>query len=225
VATGCRAMHVAGLDDLVWGHLAVRDSEGRGVWMKSSGSGLDEVTPERVILVGWDGEVLAGEGSRPVEYPIHTEVMKERPDVGATMHAHPTYAIAFMATGEPLRPISHDGAWLAPPDVPRFTETGNLIRTAELGQSLAHRLAGRSAVFIPHHGVVTVGIDVPHAVMTGVLLERSCRLQLLAQGGGGLATWSSDEEATAKREVCWPDKQIVAGWEYLVRRVSGEPDM
>lgn len=219
VALACRVLKDIGLDDLVWGHISGHDPAGRGVWMKSSGRGFEEVRVEDVILVSWDGSVIEGEGKRPIEYPIHSEIMAARSDVGASVHAHATHSIAFAATGEPLRPISHDGAWLVPPDVPRFTETGNLVRTAELGRSLATCLGDRSAVMMPHHGFVTVGFDLAYAVMTAALLERSCRLQLLAQRGDGLTTWSSDEEALAKRDACWPEAQIRAGWDYLVRRV------
>jgi L-fuculose-phosphate aldolase len=39
------ALAAAGLTDMVWGHAAVRDPAGRGVWMKASGWGFEEITP------------------------------------------------------------------------------------------------------------------------------------------------------------------------------------
>ena len=47
--------------------------------MKASGLGFEEVGPDQVLLVSWDGEVLEGTGRRHVEFPIHTEVMRARP--------------------------------------------------------------------------------------------------------------------------------------------------
>ena len=32
-----RALGAAGQSDMVWGHVSIRDPEGRGVWMKASG--------------------------------------------------------------------------------------------------------------------------------------------------------------------------------------------
>ena len=32
------------------------------MWMKASGLGFEEVRPDDVVLVSWDGEVLAGNG-------------------------------------------------------------------------------------------------------------------------------------------------------------------
>jgi ribulose-5-phosphate 4-epimerase/fuculose-1-phosphate aldolase len=220
VALGCRVLASAGHTDMIWGHASARDPAGRGAWMKASGWGLEETTPERVILIDDAGSVREGNGQCHAEYPIHTEIFRTRLDVGAVVHTHPTYSIAFMSTNRPLRPISHDGTWLTPPELPRFTETGNLIRTPELGARLAACLGDRHAVLIPNHGIVTVGPDIPYAVMTAVLLERSCRLQLLADAAGGIATWSNDEEAVSKRAVCWSDSQIHGGWAYLCRRLD-----
>jgi len=104
-----RMLERVGQGDLVWGHTSARDSAGRGVWIKPGGLGFDEVTAEDVLLLGWDGEVLIGSRSRHVEYPIHTEIMKARTDVGGIVHTHPTNAIAFAATGWPLAPLSHEG--------------------------------------------------------------------------------------------------------------------
>jgi L-fuculose-phosphate aldolase len=221
VARGCRALHEAGLGDLIWGHLSARDPQGRGTWIKAAGSGFDEVKAEDVVLIDRAGAVLTGDGRCPIEYPIHTEILAARSDVGAVVHAHAPYAIAFMATGAPLRPISHDATLFVPPDVPRFTETGALVRSAELGGRLATTLGSRPAAFMHHHGIVCVGGDIPEAVMAATLLERACRLQLLAAAGGGVATWSSDEEALAKRGMCWPESQLLGGWAYLARRADG----
>ena len=61
VALGCRILGATGHDDFVWGHVSARDPDGQGVWMKASTFGFEEVTAERIILVGFDGEVLAGD--------------------------------------------------------------------------------------------------------------------------------------------------------------------
>src|SRR6185437_5896175 len=87
-ADGCRALAAAGQADMVWGHPSVRDPAGRGVWMKASGWGFEEVDASRIVLVSTEGEVLAGSGPRHIEYPIHTEIMAARPDVGSVVHTH-----------------------------------------------------------------------------------------------------------------------------------------
>jgi L-fuculose-phosphate aldolase len=64
VALGCRVLGTEDQGDFVWGHVSARDPDGRGVWMKASTWGFEEIGRERVILVSWDGEVLEGDGRR-----------------------------------------------------------------------------------------------------------------------------------------------------------------
>jgi L-fuculose-phosphate aldolase len=65
-----------------------------------------------------------------------------------------------------------------------------------------------------------VGVDLPTAVMTAVLLERACRMQLTAMAAGGWATWSEDREALSKRDHCYPSELLRQAWDYLVRSLE-----
>ena len=217
VALGCRILDREDQGDLIWGHVSARDPQGRGIWMKASSLGFDEITAEDVILVSWDGEVLEGDRRRHVEYPIHTELMRAREDVGSVVHTHAPWSVAFASTQAPLRPISHEPTLFVPPEVARFTLTGDLIMTAELGAALAAVVAGRNAALMVHHGIVACGGDVPAAVMTAVLLERACRANMRALASGGPKTWSDDAEALAKRDHCYSERQLRGAWDYLVR--------
>ncbi|MEU6258564.1 class II aldolase/adducin family protein [Streptomyces sp. NPDC047043] len=212
-----RALAAAGLTDMVWGHAAIRDPGTDGVWMKGSGWGFEEIDAERVVLVSRAGEVLHGDGRRHIEFPIHTEIMARRPDVGCVVHTHAPALSAFASLDVPLRPISHDGVVFCDPQLPRFTDTGALIATAELGAGLAETLGDAPAVLMPQHGAVTAGPDAPTAVMYAVLLERACRTQLMAMAAGGPKVWSDSEEAAFKRDQVWNPTQREAGWNYLQR--------
>lgn len=220
VSLGSRVLGTADQGDLVWGHLSLRDDDGRGVWMKRSSIGFDEVGVDDVLLVSWDGEVLEGEGRRHAEFPIHTEIMAARPDVAAVVHSHAPHAVAFAALGVPLRPVSHEGTLFVPPDVPRFTETGDLILTRGLGRSVAETLADRNAAFLVNHGIVVACADVPAAVVTAILLDRACETQLRAMSAGEVRHWSDDDESLSKRAHCYPPPLLAQAWEYLVRRLD-----
>lgn len=216
------ASNVLGLEDqgdLVWGHVSLRDPDGRGLWMKRSGIGFDEVGRDDVLLIDRDGNVLEGEGRRHAEYPIHAEIMAARPEVQSVLHSHAANAVAFGALGSPLRPISHEGNLFVPPDIARFIETGDLILTAELGQAVAAALGDRNAVLLVNHGIVTCGEDLPSAVVTAILLDRACRTQLAAMAAGELRHWSDDAEALSKREHCYAPALLRQAWDYLVRHL------
>lgn len=222
VATSSRILAAAGHGDLVWGHASVRDPDGKGVWIKSAEWGLDEVTPERVHLVDPDGTVLSGDGARHSEYPIHTEIMAARSDVGAVVHTHPPHAVALAATGQPLRPVSHAANYFVPPAVPRFSDTADLVLTRELGRAVACTLGAARAVFLVNHGIVAVGQSLQAATVAAVLLERACAQQILTQAAGGWPTWSPPEESLAKRGHIYNDRAVSAVWDYLVRQLPAE---
>jgi ribulose-5-phosphate 4-epimerase/fuculose-1-phosphate aldolase len=220
VALGCRILGLEDQGDFVWGHVSVRDPDGRGIWMKASTYGFEEIGREQVLLVSWDGAVLEGDGRRHIEYPIHAELMRARGDVNCVVHTHAPWAVAFASTHQPLRPISHEATYFVPPEVARFTKTGDLITTSELGADVAGAVGGRDAAFMLHHGIVTCGSDVVSGVMAAVLLERACRTNIRALAGGGPKSWSSDEEALSKREHCWSPALLRQAWDYLERRLA-----
>jgi L-fuculose-phosphate aldolase len=217
VAVGSRILGAAGQADWIWGHAALRDANGRGVWMKAADYGFEEIVADRVLLVGWDGEVLDGTGRAHLEYPIHTEVMRAQSGVGAVVHTHAEHAVALAAAGVELRPVSHSGTWFVPPAVPRFELTGDLITTPELGRSVADALSDHWALFLVNHGLVVTGPDIETAVVRAVMLEHACRQQLLALAFGGTLAWSSDEEALSKRAKLASPRHVQALWRYFQR--------
>ncbi|MFF2652713.1 class II aldolase/adducin family protein [Streptomyces sp. NPDC058045] len=218
------ALAAGGQGDMVWGHTAVRDPEGRGIWIKAPGWGLEEVRDDRLQLVSYDAELVLGDGAPHKECHIHLEVLRASPDVRCTVHTHAVSAIAFAALDVPLLPLSHEGALFGGDDVPRFRDTGGLVSTPELGRRLARTLGDAPAALLPKHGLVSAGPTVAAAVMHAVLLDRACALQLRAQAAaGGPVVHSDTAEARAKRDQCWPASQLEAGYRYLLRRAATTP--
>jgi ribulose-5-phosphate 4-epimerase/fuculose-1-phosphate aldolase len=215
-----QALGTSGQSDMVWGHASIRDPGGRGVWMKASGWSFGEVTADRVALVSPEGEVLAGHGPRHIEYPIHTEVMLARPDVNSVVHTHAPAAVSFASLDVPLLAISHDGVEFAEPPIARFTRTGALISSAELGRALAETIGDGVGCLIPQHGLVTVGPDAATAVMRALLLARACHNQLQAMAAGPIKRWSDSAEIALKKRQVWPQSQINAGYAYLCRQAD-----
>lgn len=221
VAMACRVLAANGHSDYIWGHAAMRDPDNRGVWMKGSGLGFNEITADSVVLVDFEGNVLEGSVRRHIEWPIHTEVMVARPDVGGTVHSHPPHALALGASQQPLLPVSHAGTMFVPPDVPRFTRTANLIVDRDLGQQVSADLGAAGAMLLVNHGIVTCGADLREAVIGAILLENACQQQLLTMGFGGESVrFSDDEEALAKRATVWSGAQLTQLWDYLVRQLQ-----
>lgn len=217
VVAGCRVLGAQEMGDPVWGHVSVRDPDGRGLWLKGGPKGFDEVCEDDVVLISFDGERLIGEHRVPLEYPLHSEVMRSRPDVGSVVHAHPPNSIALAATGLRLQAFSNAAGPFAA-GVPLYERPLGLIDTPELGTELAGSLGDARALFLTGHGVLTAGTGVATAVVTAILLERACQLQLLAAAAGGV----SPELANPGARYVHTESEMymTRTWEYLLRRVS-----
>ena len=217
VALACRILGHEGQGDTVYGHVSARDPGGRGFWMKPAAMGLEEIQASDLLLVDLEGKVLSGRRPRHIEYPIHSEIYRARGDVQAVVHTHPEHATAFSSLRVPLRPISHEASLFVPPDVPRFSDTTDLIVDAPLGRAVATALGNAWALLLENHGVVTAGPTVMDATLRAFFLEKAARVQLLA--GGREQTWTSDTEALAKREHVYAARGQANVWAYLTRRL------
>ncbi len=75
VATACRVIYCLGLSDYL-GHPSVRLPGGDTVLIKPKHSPtvrrLDDMTPERMVTIDLDGNLVAGEEQPPSERFIHT---------------------------------------------------------------------------------------------------------------------------------------------------------
>jgi len=217
VVSGCRVLGGQDVGDPVWGHVSLRDPDGRGVWLKAGQLGFDEVTKADVMLIDFDGKVLIGGQRVPLEYPIHTEILRARTDVHSVVHAHPPYSIALGATGQPLQVFSNAAGPFAA-GVPRYTRPVGLIDTQELGVELAECLGAARAALMSGHGIVTAGASVATAVTTAILLERACQLHLAVAAAGGLDPALA--EPGDRYHHTETEYYLMRSWEHLLRGAS-----
>src|SRR4029077_12355867 len=215
LADACRILAMAGQGDDVWGHATARVPGADTFWMRRGALGLEEIRPDDLLLIDIDGKVLRGKHPRHSEVFIHSEIMRARPEVGAVVHTHPVSATVFSALGVPLRPITHEGCNFVPPDVPRFTETSDLIVTPELGRAVARAIGDRPGLFLVSHGIVTAGRTIEEAAISAILLDKAARVQLMVPDGTP-KFWTNDTEALAKRARIYnPDNNVALRWPYL----------
>src|SRR5262245_16038254 len=60
------------------------------------------MTPDMMVVVDYHGRKVAGDRDASSELPMHLEIYRNRPDVGAVVHAHPPTATGFAVAGIPL---------------------------------------------------------------------------------------------------------------------------
>lgn len=209
-----------GQDDFTRGHISFRLPDHPSLFfMKPHSIGLDELTPDNILTIGMDGNVVAGTARRHSEVYIHSEIFKARTDVHCILHTHPPYAVALSATGRPMRGYSQPGA-LFHDALGFYTDTINLIRSAEMGAGVAKALGPHRAVLLKNHGVVVVGASVAETVIGAIMLENAAQVQLAAEAAGEPAPeFPRADIEKLKHDISRPE-QFKINFDYLVRRVK-----
>jgi ribulose-5-phosphate 4-epimerase/fuculose-1-phosphate aldolase len=213
-----RILDEAGQGDLTRGHVSIRvPGDPTHFYMKPHSFGFEEITPENIVLCNLEGEKISGGGRKHSEVYIHSEIFKARPDVMSVIHAHPTYAVAWSATGKPLQPISQPGIAFAD-GVPYFTDTVDLIRSTDMGAGVARALGKHKAVLMRNHGVAVVGATVEEATVLTIWLDNAAQIQLLAAAAGGPGPMFDADSIQRLHDNITRPEQFTINFEYLRRR-------
>lgn len=178
VATACRVLVDQGLATGILGHVSARVSE-TDLVVRCRGPherGLARTGPGDVWRFSFDGDpVDAPEGfDAPKELPIHGELLRLRPDVGAVVHAHPPAALLCGLAD--LRPRAVFGSYNIPalrlarggvPVHPRSV----LITRAELAREMISSMGDRPVCLLRGHGVTVAAESVAAATVLAVNLN------------------------------------------------------
>lgn len=194
VAQACRVLAARGLAEGYLGHISLRIDPDR-LLVRCRGPqerGLAWTTAEDVRLVTLDGEPGADgeldEWSAPNELPLHTEVLRRRPEVAAVVHAHPPAVVAADLAGLGIRPIvgAYDmpGTKLAAGGVPVYPR-GVLVRDRRLAGEMVEAMGDRPVVLLRGHGLTSSGGSVAEAVLRAVSVDQLARLSLTVVSAGG----------------------------------------
>ena len=216
-----RILVAEGQDDFTRGHISMRvPGEPFLFFMKPHSVGLDEITMENILTIDLDGNVVEGTARRHSEVYIHSEILKSRPDAHCVIHTHSPYAVALSATGRRLRCTSQPAA-LFHDALGVYTDTINLIRTAEMGANVAKALGPHRAVLLKNHGVAAAAASIAEAVVSVIMLENAARVQLIAEAAGDLAPdFPAADIEKLKHDLSRPE-QFAINFDYLARRVKG----
>jgi ribulose-5-phosphate 4-epimerase/fuculose-1-phosphate aldolase len=184
LAAAYRLVAHFGWDDLIFTHISARVPGSHEFLINPYGLAFDEVTASNLVRVNLEGAKTLGSPYEinPAGYTIHSAIHAGREDVGCVLHLHTVAGVAVSCQKAGLLPISqqatlvvqslsyhdYEGLAMNPDEKPRLQ--------ANLGQS--------QFLMLRNHGLLTVGTDVPDAFTAMYLFQRSCEVQLLAQGNG-----------------------------------------
>ena len=143
------------------------------------------MTPDFICKVDAQGNVIqANKGFRPSsEIKMHMRVYQKRPDVGAVVHAHPTFATSFAIAGIPLTQPIMPEAVIALGCVP-IAEYGT-PSTMEIPDNVEKYLPYYDAVLLENHGALSYADSLMGAYHKMESLEFYARLLYQAKMLGG----------------------------------------
>lgn len=218
LAYASRILSKDGHDDLNQGQVSARLPGDDHFLIKQAMRGFNEAEPPDMIFAYVD-PVQSVDPLAPPELPLHQAIYAAHPEVNAIIHSHAPYTLVFGATDWDLRPISHDGACFQG-RIHRFTGTSNTVLDIKTGQAIAEALRDGRAVFLRNHGGVIVGKSIREASVLAQVLERACRIQIMAESTGTMYHVSTVTDVQKKQDYIYSDPSIKSYWNYCVRMVE-----
>ncbi len=175
------------------GNISGRDPETGLVVIKPSGITFDNLTPENMVVVNVDGEIVEGDYKASSDTASHCYIYRHMPHVNGIVHTHSRYATAFAVVGK---------------EIPCLTtamgdEFGGaipcggfaLIGGEEIGEVVVETLKdSRSpSCILQSHGVFATGESAEKAVKAAVMTEDNAAIVWTAmQLGTPLTLEASD---------------------------------
>ena len=173
-----------GWDDLLLAHISARLPNEAGYLVNPYGLLFSQVTASSLLKVDFEGQKLL-----PSEYEIspeaniiHGAILRGRPDVNCVAHVHTVAGTAVSSQKGGLLNISQQSMLVAG-SLAYHDYQGIVLDPAE-APSLQEDLGDKQHMILRNHGLVTVGATVLKAFYSLYNLQRSCEMQVAAQGQG-----------------------------------------
>jgi L-fuculose-phosphate aldolase len=192
----CRRIYAKGFAAASDGNVSVRLGPDR-ILATPSGLSKGYMTPEQLIVTDLEGCRLppftaANRDLRPSsEIKMHLEAYRQRPDIGAVVHAHPPVATACTLAGVSLARCVLPEVVLTLVAIP--TADYATPSTNEVPLSIRDLIRDYDALLLERHGALTVGKDVYDAYFKLEKVEHTAEITLAARQLGRVRGMASEE--------------------------------
>jgi len=183
LALACRMLAAEGHDSGLAGQLTARAEKPGTYYMLRFGLGLDEATPDNLLLVDDDLNILDGDGMPNPSNRFHLWIYRAKPQVHSIIHTHPPYVSALSMIGVPLA-VAHMDATLFHDDCAWLPEWPGTPIGDEEGRIISEAIGDKRSILLAHHGQLCAGSTIEEAAVMSLFIERAARLQLLAMSAG-----------------------------------------
>jgi L-fuculose-phosphate aldolase len=182
------------------GNVSTRTPDG-AVLVMPSGLAYAAMEPEDVVLVDLDGTVVEGSFEPSVETPMHTGILRARPEIGGIVHTHARYSTTLACLNWEIPPIHYMLAVLSDEGrVPlaRYATYG----TEELARNATDALgSSHTACLLSNHGTIAVGGSVTEAYVSTELLEEMAELYYRARTAGEPVVLTPEQMAEVSAKI------------------------
>ena len=184
-------MNSHGLNQGTSGNISAR--HGDHMLITPSSTPYAEMEPEMIAAMPLSGEYGDFEGPlRPSsEWRFHIDIMMSRPEVGAIVHTHSTYA-TVLAIGRRMIPACHYMIAAFGGDTVQCADYAT-FGTKELSINVLKAMQGRSACILANHGMIATGPNLGKAMWAAVELETLAKQYYLSLALGKPVILSTEE--------------------------------
>jgi ribulose-5-phosphate 4-epimerase/fuculose-1-phosphate aldolase len=157
------------------GNVSVRDPETGYIAITPSGMLYEKIDDDDVMLIDVDQKIIWGTNKPSSEAPMHTYVMKHRPEVNAVMHTHSHYASLFAIANRDIPPATMNLAaqFAGPVRCTPYTRPGS----DDMGpNNLKYMGENGHAVLIGNHGTLCVAPTLAKVLQYAKILEDHAKM-------------------------------------------------
>jgi len=182
VAEANRRLVSEGLVILTWGNVSAISEDRKAVAIKPSGVPYGRLTPDDIVVVGLNGEILEGQLRPSTDTPTHLAIYRAFERVRGICHTHSRFATVFSQARQeiPCFGTTHADYFCGPVPVTRALSSTEVEEDYELntGKIIVERfrVGGLDplvtpGVLVAGHGPFTFGQSADEAVDHAVALE------------------------------------------------------
>jgi L-fuculose-phosphate aldolase len=197
------------------GHCSAR-RDGSSFYINSGASMRGALTVDDIVAIDFDGNLVEGQAKPPLEFPIHAEVYRARPEVNAVFHTHPKWSTFLTMTGVKYQPVYAQGVLLG--DIP-LMDSPLSVNSRAMGEKMVGIMGQNPAVLLKAHGVVAAGADIVETFALAAYVEENSYRQYMAMQIGEPYVFS-EEEQKACREKLWTASLFKKTWDHYRSKIS-----
>ena len=170
-----------GLNQGTSGNVSLRHRD--DLLITPSGVPADAVEPAMIAAMPLTGEGTWRGPTKPSsEWRLHRDILAARPDIGAVIHTHSTYATVLATQHRDIPALHYMIAAFGGPVI-RCTPYAP-FGTQALSDLVVAHLADRHGVLLGNHGMVATGATLDQAMWRASELELLAKFTVLATLGG-----------------------------------------